>query len=129
MVTWTSYDTGVGRAYLWDDGNVSTVSDRGGDQFFPSIAALPSGEVAVSWSQTNQAAGSYDQFLARNGRVFRVSTAPSFPNEDCIFGGTFIGDYNGMTVFGPAAVPIWTDVRAPSAACDGLRQDAMVYVP
>lgn len=128
-VAWTSYDSGVGRAYLWSNGNVSVLSDRGGDQFFPAIAALPSGEAAVTWSQTNAAAGSYDQFLARNGRVFRVSTAPSFPNQDCIFGGTFIGDYSGMTVFGTAAMPIWTDVRTPSAACDGLRQDAMVYAP
>src|SRR5207247_1009182 len=36
-VTWTSYDTGVGRAYLWTGGVVTVLSPLGDDQFFPAL--------------------------------------------------------------------------------------------
>ena len=53
----------------------------------------------------------------------QISTASSFPNNDPIFGGAFIGDYEAM-VATSTAHPIWTDLRGPSFA-----QNAMVYSP
>jgi len=123
-VVWTSYDTGVGRAYLYSRGSVRTVSDVGGDQFFPSIAPDGSNGFAVSWSQTNGADSSFDQYLSYLGTVTKVSTASSFPNSDPFFGGAFIGDYNGMVSVGQAPHPIWTDLRGPT-----FQQNAMVYSP
>jgi hypothetical protein len=122
-VVWCSYDTGVGRTYLWSSGTVTTVSNSGGDQFFASIAADSSGGLAISWSQTNQANGSFDQYLSY-GSVSKISTASSFPNSDPFFGGTFIGDYNATTIRGTTPHPIWTDIRGPS-----FWQNAMVYSP
>jgi hypothetical protein len=83
----------------------------------------------VSWSQTNQAAGTFDQYLYNGGTVSKISTASSFPNQDLFFGGAFIGDYNGMAVSGPAIHPIWTDLRRNDPQYGGKAQDAMVYSP
>jgi len=123
-VVWTSYDTGVGRCYLWSSGSVKKVSDSGGDQFFPAIAADSVGALAISFSQTKASDSSYDRYLSFNGSVTIVSTASSFPNSDPFFGGAFIGDYEAITTLGGTAHPIWTDVRGPSFA-----QNAMVYSP
>jgi hypothetical protein len=122
-VVWNSYDTGVGRTYLWSSGTVSTVSNSGGDQFFSSIATDPGGGLAISWSQTNQSNSSFDQYLSYGG-VTKISTASSFPNSDPFFGGAFIGDYNATVARGITPHPIWTDLRGPSFA-----QNAMVYSP
>jgi len=119
-VVWASYDSGVGRVYLWELGQVTPVSDQGGDQFFPSIATTGD-SYAISWSQTKPSNLSFDQYLSF-GTVFKVSTASSFPNSDPFFGGAFIGDYNGMTAAGNSPHPIWTDVRGPL-----FEQHAMVY--
>jgi hypothetical protein len=122
-VVWNSYDTGVGRTYLWSSGTVTTVSNSGGDQFFSSIAADSSGGLVISWSQTNQSNSSFDQYLSYGG-VTKISTASSFPNSDPFFGGAFIGDYNATVARGTTPHPIWTDVRGPT-----FGQNAMVYSP
>ena len=103
---------------------MTKVSDSGGDQFFPAIAADSTGALAISFSQTNASDSSYDRYLSFNGSVTKVSTASSFPNSDPFFLGTFIGDYEAITTLGATAHPIWTDVRGPSFA-----QNAMVYSP
>ena len=126
-VVWTSYDTGVGRTYLWSAGSVSMVSDSGGSHFFPAIAVTAGGRLAISWSQTDQASQTYDQYLSLAGAVSRVSNYRSRPNEDCFFGGSFIGDYNSITAVGESAHPIWTQVTRPSTLCVGKAQDALVY--
>lgn len=123
-VVWTSYDTGVGRAYLWSNGTVTKVSDTGGDQFFPAIGTDANGVLAISYSQTDQSNSSYDRYLVQGGPATKVSTASSFPNSDAFFGGAFIGDYESITVGGTTAHPIWTDIRAAN-----YFQDAMVYAP
>ncbi|HYV01995.1 MAG TPA: hypothetical protein VEM93_06625 [Actinomycetota bacterium] len=129
-VVWSSHDTGVGRTYLWSNGSVSMVSNSGGDQFFPSIAASSTGQLAISWSQTNQANQTYDQYLSvGGGAASKISNYPSKPNQDCIFAGTFIGDYNSTVVVGETAHPIWTQVTRPATACVGKAQDALVYAP
>jgi hypothetical protein len=127
-VIWPSYETGAGRIQVWQSGVVSTVSDSGGNQFFPSISADSLGGYAISWSQTKASNSSFDQYLSYGGVTkdvitqTMVSTASSFPNNDTFFGGAFIGDYNGITAYGGAAHPIWTDLRGPS-----YFQNAMVF--
>ena len=127
-VAWTSYDTGVGRAYLWNGTTAARVSDSGGDQFFPSIAADGSG-VDVAFSMTNPAAHTYDQYLWNGSTVTKVSTASSTPSQDAFFSGQFIGDYNGLAVSGGTAHPIWTDIRGLDPSYPGYEMDAMVFSP
>ena len=128
-VVWASYDTGAGRTYLYAHGSVTAVADTGGDQFFASIGSGAAG-YAISWSQTGPQE-SYSQYMWWGGVVSRISTARSKPNKDCIFSppGAFIGDYNSTIVSGASPMPIWTDMRRKSQACDGRAQDAMVYLP
>lgn len=129
LVAWCSADSGVGRAYLWANGAEAMLSDSGNDQFFPALVVDDGGIPAVTWSQTDTAAGTFDQYLSYNGRVSKISTASSHPNEDNIFGGTFIGDYSAMTVDGTSIHPIWTDLRRPDLQFGGKAQDAIVYSP
>ena len=123
-VVWTSYDTGAGRCYLYSGGAVTMVSNNGGDQFFPSVAADANGDLAISYSQAKTSTLSFDQYLSYLGTIKRVTTSPSFPNSDPFFGGAFIGDYNAITALGTTAYPIWTDLRQPTFV-----QHAMVYSP
>ncbi len=113
-VTWTSYDSGKGRAYLWT-GTVpgSPLADSGGDQFFPAIASDGAGGVFVAFSQVNAGTDTFDQQLWHGGSSTKASTASSSPNKDPFFSGRFIGDYNGMAVVAGTAHPIWTDLRGP----------------
>jgi hypothetical protein len=128
IVAWCSNDTGVGRAYLYSERTVTMLSDSGDDQFFPSIGWAVTIGIQVSWSQTNRAAGTFDQYLSNNGAVSKISTASSNPSQDTFFGGTFIGDYSGMAAVGQTSIhPIWTDLRRNDPQYGGKAQDAMVY--
>jgi hypothetical protein len=133
-VTWTSYDTGVGRAYLWTPTQPATiVSNTGGSQFFPAITGDGSGGVFVSFSQINAGNPTYDQWVAHvtgaGTTTTKVSTASSFPNNDAFFSGGFIGDYNGITSTAGVAHPSWTDIRGPDPNFPGFEMDAFVYSP
>jgi hypothetical protein len=133
-VTWTSYDTGVGRAYLWTPTQAATiVSNTGGSQFFPAITGDGSGGVFVSYSQINAGTSTYDQWVSHmtgtGTTTTKVSTASSFPNNDAFFSGQFIGDYSGMTATAGTAHPIWTDIRGPNPNYSGFEMDAFVYAP
>src|ERR671933_612306 len=133
-VTWTSYDTGVGRAYLWTTTHAAQiVSNTGGSQFFPAITADGSGGVFVSYSQINAGTSTYDQWLAHvtaaGTTTTKVSTASSSPNSDSFFSGQFIGDYSGITATAGTAHPIWTDIRGPDPSYPGFEMDAFVYSP
>jgi hypothetical protein len=134
QVTWTSYDTGVGRAYLWTTTHpAAVVSNTGGSQFFPAIAADGSGGTYVSYSQINAGTQSYDQWVSHvtstGTTTTKVSTASSFPSNDAFFSGQFIGDYSGMTATAGTAHPIWTDIRGPDPNFSGYEMDAFVYSP
>jgi len=126
-VVWCSYDTGVGRTYWWADETIAIVSDSGGDQFFPSVGTQSDGQVAISWSQTDQATVTYDQYLSVGGVAVRVSTESSHPFDDPFFFGSFIGDYNGMAVVTIDPHPIWTDIRRPDRHYGGKAEDAVVF--
>jgi hypothetical protein len=155
-VAWTSYDSGAGRAYLWTPptstttcnplgllcqmtqtgGGVSMVGDgSGGDEFFPAIAADSNGGVYVSYGKVDatdsQGNPEYDEYLAHPGTAspMKVSTAPSSPDEDRFFNGSFIGDYNGLAAPGGTAHPIWTDIRGPDPSYPGWEMNAMTYAP
>jgi hypothetical protein len=127
-VVWASAVSGVGRVYRWSPTGLATVSGAGGDQFFPGIAATGGPQPGISWSQTDPASGSYDSYVATPG-VSLASTAPSLPNDDCFFGGTFVGDRAGATSVGDDLYPIWTDVRDTSPLCSGTAEDTMVLAP
>jgi hypothetical protein len=133
QVVWTSYDSGVGRAYLWTTAHAATtVANSGGSQFFPSISADGSGGAFIAYSQINAGTQTYDQWLAHvssTSTTTKVSTASSSPNSDAFFSGQFIGDYNGITAVGGTAHPIWTDIRGPEPNYSGYEMDAMEYAP
>jgi hypothetical protein len=93
--------------------------DNPRDQFFPWIAVASDGAVRVMWGDDrldleNDGGKLYDIFMAEshdNGESFgpnvRVTTEPSDPDFDG-FGGTFIGDYFGLSASG---VAVWGDTR------------------
>jgi hypothetical protein len=125
-VVWTSYDTGVGRAYVYPDSPSTPISDSGGSQFFPSIAADGTGGYYVAFGEINAGKGTYDQMLVHGSTVSRISTASSSPGQDAFFSGQFIGDYNGMTASSTAVRPIWTDIRGADPNYPGFEMDSMV---
>ena len=144
-IAWTDAASGVGQTHVGTGAGASSLITLTGNsasdnQFFPAIVPDGTGGAYVSFSQadgpyTTVAAGnSYDQYVVdvsiSSGTpnavsTAMVSTAPSYPNQDTFFsGGKFIGDYNGMTVFGassstPHSQPIWTDIRGPEPASTG----------
>ena len=133
VVAWSSFDTGIGRVYLWSGATgVHLLSDSGGDQFFPSLAlnspALgPASGIFVSYGQTDRTALTYDQYLASTTgvgvTVSKVSSAPSHPNGDAFFQGRFIGDYGALISSGGSPHPFWTDIRGPDPIL-GYEMDA-----
>jgi len=95
------------------------VSDDTGqtDQFFPWIAAHPSGLVSLVWQDKRLDPDNvnFDLFYTNtgDGRSFlpnvRVSTQSSLGGH-----AGFIGDYNNLVVSGDSIVPVWNDLRNPS---------------
>ncbi len=123
-VAWASADGSVGRVHLWSGGTgAPAVSDSGGDQFFPALAADGSGGAFVSYGQTG-AGGTYDWYLAHGTDVSRVSQTSSTPNDDPFFSGQFVGDYSGIAVRDGKPYPIWTAV-VPGGFFP--RMEAMVF--
>jgi hypothetical protein len=130
FVTWTSYDTGVGRAYLWHAGTSTAIANSGGSEFFPSISPDGGGGVYIAFSRVNlpvatgasSSNNSFDQWLIHGSTSTKVTTAPSFPNQDRFFSGQFIGDYNGLV----SNHPIWTDIRGPDPNYATFEMDGMV---
>jgi hypothetical protein len=87
------------------------------DQFNQWLAVDPTnGKVVVSWYDTrnDQSRAATDVFLAEltSGVVQKVTNAMT--NETCCGAQLHdqYGDYEGITVFGGVAQPIWTDRRA-----------------
>lgn len=90
------------------------------DQFFPWISVDTDGTVRIMWGDdrndlTNPGGKLYDIFVAQStnhGQSFGpnalVTDSPSNPDFDG-FGGTFIGDYFGLSASG---VPVWDDMQS-----------------
>jgi len=84
------------------------------DQFFPWIAAHPSGLLSLTWldRRVEPSGVDYDLFYTNtsDGRFFlpnvRVTTASS--NVDSTWNG---GDYNNLAVTGDRIFPVWNDAR------------------
>jgi len=88
------------------------------DQWFPWLSIDASGSIVVIFMDRRNSLSNlyYDVYLARSvdgGLSFeenlRVTTVSSDPRTD--FGGTFIGDYNGVASTFDLSYPLWTDTR------------------
>jgi hypothetical protein len=91
---------------------------NGRDQWFPWLSMDANGNVVVIFMDRRNDASNlyYDIYLARSvdgGLTFEdnvlVTTASSDPRTD--FGGTFIGDYNGVASTFDTSYPLWCDTR------------------
>src|SRR3954468_21092508 len=100
------------------------------DQFFPSVAVTPSGDVAIAYYDRREDPNNHDMdtFLSVSGgsrlsfgKAVRVSSASQDPDAD--FGGFFIGDYIGNAASRAATHPIWSDSRGLDASVPN--QDAV----
>jgi hypothetical protein len=99
------------------------------DQFFPWMAVGDDGVIQVMFGDdrldTVHAGGhNYDIFFATSldhgasfGPNVRVTTASSDPDNDG-FGGTFIGDYFGLS---PSRTPVWGDTTSGNQDIFGAR--------
>jgi hypothetical protein len=91
------------------------------DQFQPSLAVTPSGQVDVSFFDRRNDPANYfiDTYLARSedgGRTFtdrRVSQRMWDPavNAPTSVSGKFIGDYQGLVADDDVAIPFWNDTQ------------------
>ncbi|HEY3123858.1 MAG TPA: hypothetical protein VGK70_07310 [Thermoanaerobaculia bacterium] len=87
------------------------------DQFFPWIAAHPSGFISLVWldKRLDPDNVNFDLFYINTGGGqrflpnVRISTQSSLGSH-----AHFIGDYNGLVVSGDAIVPVWNDARDAS---------------
>jgi hypothetical protein len=94
------------------------------DQFQPSIAVTPSGQVNVSYFDRRDDPGNYfiDTWLSQSedgGRTFsdqRVSQRMWDPaiNAPTSVSGKFIGDYQGLVADDDVAIPFWNDTQLAS---------------
>ena len=151
-IAWTDQVNGIGQTQVWTGSGTPinlTCNASGDDQFFPAVAPDGTGGAYVSFSQADgpytsvSLSNSFDQYVvdvgsSGPGTLTQITTASSFPNQDTFFpattgGGKFIGDYNGMTVFGttPHAQPTWTDIRGPETNSNysGYQMNSMTYTP
>ena len=117
--------------FHWTDARV--LSKAGGaaapnDQFFPWIAATPSGEFNAIWfdRRRDPANRNIDTWQAVSGddgrswRTFRISTRSWNPDLGFFTSGAFIGDYNGIAAANQAVYPVWTDGRNTAIARTGI---------
>ncbi|MEA2154875.1 MAG: hypothetical protein QOE11_1015, partial [Solirubrobacteraceae bacterium] len=91
------------------------------DQFQPTVAVTPSGQVDVSFFDRRDDPANYyiDTWLARSedgGRTFtdrRVSQRMWDPaiNAPTSVSGQFIGDYQGLVADDNVAIPFWNDTQ------------------
>jgi hypothetical protein len=117
--------------FHWTDARV--LSKAGGaaapnDQFFPWIAATPSGEFNAIWfdRRRDPANRNIDTWQAVSGddgrswRTFRISTRSWNPDLGFFTSGAFIGDYNGIAAANQAVYPVWTDGRNDAIGRTGI---------
>jgi hypothetical protein len=122
-----SHDGGM----TWSDSK--TISLKGGqparnNQFFPWIAATPSGKFYAVWLDRRQDPKNHDigTFQARSGNDgatwpnMRLSTKMWNPDLGFFTSGAFIGDYSGIAANDQAVYAIWTDGRNTNIVNTGV---------
>jgi hypothetical protein len=122
-----SHDGGL----TWSDSQ--TISLKGGNpapnnQFFPWIAATPSGEFAAVWLDRRQDPNNHDigTFEARStddGVTWKntnISTTTWNPDIGFFTTGAFIGDYSGIAANDKVTYPAWTDGRNNNIGNTGI---------
>jgi hypothetical protein len=96
-------------------------------QWFPWMSVGPDGGIDIVFFDRRETPGStrFHTFMARStdggasfGSNIRISEEVSDAVNDG-FGGTFIGDYNGICSTTGGAHPYWTDVRDSNANAEG----------
>lgn len=98
------------------------------NQFFPWIAATPSGRFVAMWLDRRQDPANHDigTFEARSlndGSSWpnrRISTATWNPDIGFFTSGAFIGDYSGIAANDQVIYPAWTDGRHSAFATTGV---------
>jgi hypothetical protein len=89
------------------------------DQFFPWMDADPQGNLHAIWFDNRRDPGNvmirtFQGYSADGGATWsnvNISTKPWNPNQGFFGSGSFIGDYNGLSVGDRVIYPIWTDGR------------------
>jgi hypothetical protein len=122
-----SHDGGI----TWS--NAQTISLANGkpapnNQFFPWIAATPSGRFVAMWldrrqDPNNHDIGTFEARSANDGATWtnlRISTTTWNPDLGFFTSGAFIGDYSGIAANDKAIYPAWTDGRNTNIVSTGI---------
>jgi hypothetical protein len=122
-----SHDGGL----TWSDSQ--TISLAGSEparnnQFFPWIAATPSGKFEAVWLDRRQDPDNHDigTFGARSNddgvtwKNRKIGTATWNPDLGFFTSGAFIGDYSGLAAHDTVVYPVWTDGRNNSIGDTGI---------
>jgi hypothetical protein len=139
---YTNYKGGVGNGNIdvslshdggmtWSD--AQTISLKNGlpapnNQFFPWIAATPSGKFYAMWLDRRQDPNNHDigtfQAQSNNDGVtwpnMRLSTETWNPDLGFFTSGAFIGDYSGIAANDQAVYASWTDGRDSNIVNTGV---------
>jgi hypothetical protein len=115
----------------WSDSQ--TISLEGGapapnNQFFPWIAATPSGRFIAMWldrrqDPNNHDIGTFEAISNNDGATWKnkdISTTTWNPDLGFFTSGAFIGDYSGLAANDEVTYPVWTDGRDSSIAQTGI---------
>ena len=122
-----SHDGGL----TWSDSQTISLEASGparNNQFFPWIAATPSGKFEAMWLDRRQDPGNHDigTFGARSTddgvtwKNRKIGTATWNPDLGFFTSGAFIGDYSGLAANDRAVYPVWTDGRNNSIGDTGI---------
>jgi hypothetical protein len=116
----------------WSAGQVISTSGNGSparnDQFFPWIAANPSGQFFAIWLDCRRDPNNHDidTFQATSGddalswTDTRISTESWDPDFGFFTSGSFIGDYSGLAAANGVVYPVWTDGRDSAIQSTGI---------
>jgi hypothetical protein len=148
---YTNYIDGVANGNidvsLSDDGGATwsdskTISLRNGlpaprNQFFPWIAATPSGKFFAMWLDRRQDPANHDigTFQARSGNDGatwpnkRLSTQTWDPDLGFFSSGAFIGDYSGIAANDRVVYAVWTDGRDTNIEETGVGETDVFTAP
>ena len=140
---YTNYIRGVGNGDIdvslshdggrhWSDPQTISLNQMGdparGNQFFPWIAATPSGRFVAMWldrrqDPNNHLIGTFEGRSNDDGATWknvRISTTTWDPDLGFFTSGAFIGDYSGIAANDQVIYPVWTDGRNSDIGNTGI---------